>query len=137
VIQVLYAFQFDTVGQSGEPRLQVRVNHPDHPELGADIDGCLDSGAERSLFDGALVAAATGIDLMQGEALRYRSTIGPAAQARVHRLDICHPQLGRFPLDVGLSMDPIGRNLLGRDFFNLVQVGFREHHSVFYVTARP
>jgi hypothetical protein len=34
-------------------------------------------------------------------------------------------------------LDDIQRNLLGRDFFDLVQVGFRENHSEFYVEPSP
>jgi len=31
----------------------------------------------------------------------------------------------------------ISRNLIGRDFFNLVQVGFREKYLTFYLTPTP
>ena len=40
-------------------------------------------------------------------------------------------------LDIGFSTVPLRRNLLGRDFFNLVQIGFRERQQVFYVRGEP
>jgi hypothetical protein len=38
---------------------------------------------------------------------------------------------------VGFSSGEIHRNLLGRDFFNLAQIGFRERHLTFFITPSP
>jgi len=57
--------------------------------------------------------------------------------ARLHGVIASHPDLGPFHLTVGFSQGPIRRNLLGRDFFSLMQIGFREHYSAFYLTAIP
>lgn len=35
--------------------------------------------------------------------------------------------------DESFSMADIQRNLLGRDFFDRIQVGFRESHSQFFI----
>ena len=48
-----------------------------------------------------------------------------------------HGDLGEFELEIGFSESPIRRNILGRDFFNLLQIGFRERYLVFYVTPTP
>jgi hypothetical protein len=48
-----------------------------------------------------------------------------------------HPDLGSFTLEVGFSSTDIHRNLLGRDFFNLAQIGFRERFLTLYVTPAP
>ena len=45
--------------------------------------------------------------------------------------------VGSFDFELGFSSTDIHRNLLGRDFFNLAQIGFREHHLTFYVTPAP
>lgn len=96
----------------------------------------LDCGAERSLFSGTL-AAPLGIDLLQGRRIAYFSAGGMRMDAFLHAVQIQHPELGQFDLEVGFSSVSLARNLLGRDFFNLVQLGFREHHLVFYVTPEP
>jgi len=55
----------------------------------------------------------------------------------IHPVRLSHPDLSDFDLEVGFSTVPLRRNLLGRDFFSMVQIGFRERHQVFYVKAEP
>jgi len=101
-----------------------------------DVTGCLDTGAGRSLFDGRLVAG-LGIELLDGRALPFFTNSGALVESRVHAVQLNHESLGRFELEVPFSTSPISRNLLGRDFMNLVQVGFRERQLTFLVTAKP
>ena len=74
--------------------------------MGPDGDGALeiqchlDSGAEVSLFDGEIAHG------------------------------IRHEELGEHELRVGFSEQRQARNLLGRDFFNLFRIGFRERQSI-------
>lgn len=114
------------------PGLSLQVQNPNSPDQAVDIEAHLDSGAEFSLFDG-WIARAIGTDLLAGPVRRYAATRGGPFEARVHHILLLHADLGVFPLDIGFSTEEIRRNLLGRDFFNFVQIGFREHHLEFYV----
>jgi hypothetical protein len=98
----------------------------------ADVIAYLDSGAQRSLFDGTL-ARLIGLDLLTGSRLSFTSAAGFSIEAMVHPVRLSHPEIGHFDLAIGFSTVPLRRNLLGRDFFNLVQIGFRERHQMFYV----
>lgn len=118
------------------PRLTLRLANFGDPDQAIDLDAYLDSGAERSLFDGRL-APVVGIDLLAGQVFSLQSTTGHALPARLHTVHIAHALLGSFCIEVAFSAEPIGRNLLGRDFFSLVQVGFRENRLALYVTALP
>jgi hypothetical protein len=140
VIPVQYEHEFPyPYDEDGRryPRLTVRVLNAANPTRGAiDVDAYLDSGAERSLFDGA-IGRVIGIDLLSGEQKRYESTIGSSIPATLHAVRLEHLDVGAFELTVGFSSSRIKRNLLGRDFFNLAQIGFREHHLAFFITPRP
>jgi len=118
------------------PLLQFRISTIRNPDLALDIDAYLDSGAKRSLFDGR-IATAIGIDLFSGPELPYVSTMGTEITGRLHRIRLLHNTLGNFELEMGFSTAPISRNLLGRDFFNLVQLGFRERLLTFYISTTP
>ena len=134
---VAYEHQFDYAYDpdgSRFPRLDFQMARSGNPELTVDVDAHLDSGTERSLFNGKL-AAALGIDLLRGRQLVYQSTSGSHLVATLHSVVLIHPDLGSFQLEVGFSFAEIQRNLLGRDFFNLVQIGFHENHLTLYVTA--
>lgn len=136
---VTYAHQLDYlhgVDQRRFPGLLLRIWNPDFPEQALDIDVYLDSGTERSLFDGR-IGRTLGLDLLQGRPTLYRSTAGREVEGRLHQVVVSHPKLGTFRLEIGFSTEPITRNLLGRDFFNLIQVGFRERHLALYVTPTP
>lgn len=134
-----YDYQFNYIYDlNGEPYpgLVLRISLPHHPEQTLDIDAYFDSGTQRSLLDGQL-GRAMGLDLLSGRPIRYTSVTGSGIDARLHRIQLSHPDLGNFELEIGFSIGQISRNLLGRDFFNLIQIGFREQHLTFYVTPNP
>lgn len=93
-----------------------------------EIQAHLDSGAERSLFDGQ-IANAIGLPPASGEKIYFRSTMGADVVAIPHRVQLAHEKLGECELTVGFGDREITRNLLGRDFFDFFRIGFREHHS--------
>ena len=101
-----------------------------------ETDAFIDSGAENSLFNGAF-AHSLGIDLLDGRPKVYVGIGGNQIDARIHGVKISNPDIGEFALDVGFSTSQISRNLLGRDFFNLVQIGFRERQLSFMITPEP
>lgn len=138
MVTVSYTYQFNYREFSGRryPILQLSVSNPGDPEQAVDIDAYLDSGAERSLFTGS-IARAVGLDLLSGTTKKYTSTAGSSVEARLHRVKLSHPNLGNYNLEIGFSVGDIQRNLLGRDFFNEVQIGFRERHFSYYVTPTP
>ena len=118
------------------PRLTLHVSNPQQPDLAVDTQAYLDSGAERSLFSG-WIGVAIGIDVLSGRQLSYETTVGSHLTATVHPIRLSHPELGEFDLEAGFSSVEIKRNLLGRDFFNLIQIGFRERHLRFFITPTP
>lgn len=141
MVDVTYAHEFpyryDPVTNDPFPLLQLRLSRPDQDlENAIDIDAYLDSGAQRSVLEGWM-APALGLDLMDGEPVTYSSTTGQELQGRLHEVRLSHPLLGAFHLEIGFATSDIARNLLGRDFFNLIQLGFRERQLVFYVTPSP
>ena len=127
-----HEFGYTAAGHSSAPLVSLRASTVVARTVSVDIDAHLDSGAERSLFDGAL-ASMLGLDLLSGRPLRFAATAGPPLEARVHRLRLWNEMLGGFDLDVALTTQHIRRNLLGRDFFNLFQGGFRERYLAFYL----
>lgn len=139
MVSVAYDHEFpyphDTDG-ARYPRLTLRISNPADTTQSIETDAYLDSGAQRSLLNG-WIAQSIGIHPLEGPALTYESTAGNALTATLHTVRLEHSDLGSFELEVGFSSGPIRRNLLGRDFFNLVQVGFRERHLTFFVTATP
>lgn len=130
-----FPYPYDLNGERF-PRLTFRLTNPENPGQSVDVDAYLDSGAQRSLFDGG-IGRAVGIDLLTGDQKQYESATGSSIAGRLHRVRLEHPDLGSFDLEVGFSSSRIKRNLLGRDFFNLVQIGFRERRLAFYVTPEP
>lgn len=118
------------------PRLTFDISRPERPENAIEVDGYLDSGAERTLLSG-WIGAALGLDLLAGSKLGYETTMGTVLTATIHPVRLAHAKLGAFELPVGFTSVDIKRNLLGRDFFNLVQIGFRERHLEFYVAPAP
>ena len=72
-----------------------------------------------------------------GKRIEYHSAIGGRLSATIHPIRLVHDDIGEFHLDVGFTSSAISRSLLGRDFFNLIQIGFRERHLTFYVDPSP
>ena len=139
MVTVSYAYQFNYLYAADHrrfPGLVLQIWSPDRPQQALHIDAYLDSGTERSLFEGT-IGTAIGLDIFSGRRIPYRSTAGREVEGRLHQVRLSHPDLGDFQLEVGFSVEPINRNLLGRDFFNLIQVGFRERHLAVYVTSAP
>jgi len=135
---VSYSCEFPYRDYRGNPTplLLLRISNPSKPDKAIETDAHIDSGAASSLFAGAF-AQPLGMDLFAGRAQTYVGTSGNRIDARLHGVRISHPDLGEFDLVVGFSTGPIGRNLLGRDFLNLIQIGFRERHSLFFITPEP
>lgn len=130
-------YPYDRLFGGRFPTLQLRVGFDTALSSAVDTNAHIDSGTLVSLFDGALLASSTGIDLFGGRAMTYQSALGWSLEARLHKLHFEHEVLGRFELEVGLSTVPIHRNLLGRNFFDLFQIGFREHHQALLLKASP
>jgi hypothetical protein len=103
---------------------------------GIDVDAYLDSGAERSLFNGFLLAA-LGVELINDKRKYYGSTVGDSIEAYLHDVRLNLPGVASFDLEIGFSNGQLRRNLLGRDFFALAQIGFRERHLEYYLTPTP
>ena len=131
------SYSVDELSGKSFPGLEFRVSLPGATDRVIDINAYLDTGAELSIFDGALIVPRLGIDLMAGPEVRLNAATGFTISARIHRLLLAHAQLGRFTLDAAISTVPIRRNLIGRDFFQHLQIGFREFHHTFLVTEAP
>ncbi len=127
-----FGFAYRYIERGFFPALQITVESRVGIPQSIVVDAFLDSGAEASLFQG-WIAQTIGIDLFTGTRRTYASTSGNAIEARMHPLRLSHADLGRFDLTIGLSTSEISRNLLGRDFFNLIQIGFRENQQTFFV----
>jgi len=139
VLTVSYQFEFqysyDTAGKLF-PRLEFQISDPGKPEETIDVQTYLDCGAEKSLMSG-WIGVALGIDVLGGKPITYQTGAGTLLSATLHAVRLFHPDLGGFDLEVGFSTSEVPRNLLGRDFFNRAQIGFREHHLTFFVTPTP
>lgn len=131
--QIPYAYDADG---HRSPRLSLRIAKAEEPDVTIDIDAYLDSGAERTLFSGR-IGAALGIDVVRGPELVFQTATGAGLVATLHQVRIEHPELGSFSLEVAFSTADLYRNLLGRDFFNLIQVGFRERYLALYFRSTP
>jgi hypothetical protein len=130
------AYAFDSNGTQ-YPRLTLRLMNPSDAGHAVDVDAYLDSGAERSLFNGILAPLLGIADLFAGREISFQSTVGTALTARLHPVRLSHPALGLLDLEVAFSTSHIHRNLLGRDLFSRAQIGFRESRLALYITAQP
>jgi hypothetical protein len=115
------------------PGLIIELVNPSTAK-GIEISAELDSGAEYSLFEGRL-AVILGFDLFGGKPFAFELANGVLIEARILPVTISHGELGRFSLRARFSTGPLRRNILGRDFFDLVRIGFDEHHSEVYLSA--
>jgi hypothetical protein len=131
-----YSFNYRQVHAGSFPIIQVRITRQDNSGVGIDTDAYLDSGAERSLFNGQLLAALE-VDLVNHKSKRYGSTTGAFIMGYLHDVRLTVPDVGQFNLEIGFSESQIIRNLLGRDFFNLVQIGFRERQLQYFLNITP
>ena len=115
------------------PRLSFRISSASDLKRAMDVNAYLDCGSERSLFNG-WIGSALGIDILSGPRVKFESAAGSYLTATIHPVRLVHDDLGTYELDVGFSTGEISRNLLGRDFFDFVQIGFREHQLCFFVS---
>jgi hypothetical protein len=136
LVDYQYSFNYRQLQFGSYPIIQVRITRQDDPELAIDTDAYLDSGAALSLFNGDLLAALE-IDLINDKSKSYSSTIGNSITGYLHEVRLTIPDIDDFNLEIGFSDVQIRRNLLGRDFFNLVQIGFRERQLEYYLTPLP
>ena len=135
-VEYQHRFNYRRFRSRISPVLQVRITRQDNSGIGIDTDAYLDSGAEVSLFNGDLLAGLE-MDLINNNRKSYGSTFGGSVTGYLHTVRLILPDVGDFSLEIGFSNGEIRRNLLGRDFFNLVQIGFRESQLEYYLNPRP
>jgi hypothetical protein len=129
-------FNYRDLGNGFFPVLQVEIINPADPTQRVDVDAYVDTGASRSVFFG-WIPDAIGLVLLDGRPITYANNMGHEQEGRTLSVRVGHPDLGEFPLDIGFAMWEAPRSLLGRDFLNLVQVGFRERFQAFYIEPSP
>ena len=115
------------------PALMVAIENPRRPGRSMESIAYLDTGAERTLFDGEM-AESLGINIFDGRKVLCSPTRGGSFGAREHEVILSHPSIGRLRLTVYFSEEPIRRMLLGRDFFELMQIGFRQYEQMFFLS---
>jgi len=138
VVTVTYQHQFNyrQFQTSHIPLLQLRLVYPSGSENGIDFDAHLDSGCEGSLFNGHLLQSLGGT-VMNDRRKRYGSTLGDSVTAYLHTVRLSLPDVAEFDLEIAFTDVEIRRNLLGRNFFNLAQIGFHERQLEYYLTFIP
>jgi hypothetical protein len=117
------------------PALMVALANPVRPGRFIDALAYLDTGAQRTVFDGEF-AEGLGMDILTGKKVLMGPTQGSSIGTREHRILLSHPVCGTLTLTVCFSEEQIHRNLLGRDFLGLLQVGFRHYDQMFFVSPR-
>lgn len=139
-MNVEYTHVFDYCYDPGDglryPVLPLELVNVTNAGLRTHTRGYLDTGCSRSLFDGRL-GLLIGVDPTRGRRVSYASATGSSITGILCSIHLEHPQLGRFQLEVGFTQIHLPRNLLGRDFLDLIQFGLRERHQQFYLTAQP
>ena len=84
-----------------------------------------------------------GLNLLDGAPWSFETNTGETIQARVHPVQLVLPAAEDQPapmpmkLNVAFALGNVRRNLLGRDFFDLVQIGFRERRLEFVLLPVP
>jgi hypothetical protein len=136
VVSYSFRYNYRAVSEDSFPLVMLRISNPSRQDISLDVDAYLDSGSQRSLFNGWR-ARVLGLDLLEGETKHYSSTTGSSIEAKLHTIHVHHDDLGDFELEVGFSLVGIQRELLGRVFFNLTQIGFREKQLQYYLTPTP
>ena len=137
VVEYLHRFNYREIESRETPLLQLRLVYPSGSNNGIDFDVHLDSGCEGSLFNGYLLQVLGGT-VMNNNKKRYGSTVGDGVDAYLHNVQLSLPSvMDEFHLEIGFTITEIKRNLLGRNFFDLAQIGFRERRREYYLTFTP
>ncbi len=139
LVSYLYSFPYRPVDEKGSlfPCVPVRLKYG-YKEL--DASAILDSGAEESLFDWRH-ATTLGLTINQGNRKDLSGLGGGKITAYLHTVSLMigdHTftyKIG-FP-DPVLHTQPLRCNLLGRNFFEHVKVGFREKYLEIYLDPTP
>lgn len=126
----------ETEPSHASPIFTVQLRNPALPERAMDIDAHLDSGAEISVFAG-WVPGVLGLDILNGRHWRLVGASGWDMEARRLHVTVDFAGARPVPLEPAFALGDLRRNLLGRDFFNLVQLGFRERFLHFYLEPYP
>jgi hypothetical protein len=117
------------------PVLQVGLENPNDSERQVDTFVYVDSGSRITVLDGE-IAQDIGINFTEGEEQQLGSIAGGSIQGWLNNINL---HLEGFPpvlLRVAF-VDPsfkIRRQLLGRDFFYHVQIGFWEYARLLYLS---
>ena len=130
MISVSYTHEVPYVYGRGRPRptLRLEIRSIPEPNLAIKTQADLDSGADSTILQGALCSV-IGIDLMGGRETRFQAVNGTSLVARLHRVQLVHELLGEFEMEIAFATEPIGRNLLGLDFFNVFKIGFQDRQN--------
>jgi hypothetical protein len=136
MISVNYSLEFNYRNYQDIPfpALTVGVRNPVNGES-VEHDAFLDSGAVRSVFFGT-IPETLGLNILDGEEWTFHTNAGHSIEARILPIQIVLTEDGIqsvFNLPLAFSMVDLQRNLLGRDFFDRIQVGFRESQSRFFI----
>lgn len=117
------------------PAFLVTMQNPAQRNRTCDTLGFVDTGAQRTLFDGELTQA-LGIDIFAGQKQDFSFTQGGSLSARQHEVVLAHPAFGSLRFTLCFSLGPIHRNLLGRDFLEHMQLGIRQYDRRLLVAPR-
>jgi hypothetical protein len=132
MISVSYTHEVPYVYGRGRarPTLRLEIRSIPDPTLAIETQADLDSGADSTIFQGDLCSV-IGMELMNGREKNYQTTLvnRTSLVARIHRVQLVHELLGEFEMEVAFATEPISRNLLGLDFFNVFQIGFQDRQS--------
>lgn len=96
-----FEYAYDDFGNR-VPRLMFRASNPEDSTVAVDVEAHLDSGAEKSLFNGE-IGTTLGIDVLAGKRIAYQSAVGVQLTATIHPLRLVHDDLGVFDLEVGFT----------------------------------
>jgi hypothetical protein len=138
LVSVIYQFRLSYLRRANGslfPGLAVELQNPVTGAKTVEVRAELDSGAEYSLFEGEL-AVAIGLELFEGEPFAFQLANGGSIDARILPVIVSQEPLGKFGFDARFSTGPLRSNILGRDFFDLLRIGFDEHQSEVYLSAR-
>lgn len=131
-----FDYRFDPLDGMRYPILTLELVNPDDLTRRVEVDAYIDCGCSKSLFDGRL-ANLIGIDPTRGPLVSYTSASGVSVAGILCSVQLQHPDLGRFDVEVGFAQVRLKRNLLGRDFLAHIQLGIREYRQEFFVRAEP